>query len=167
MKKRISLIITFFLALSAFAFTACDMQTSRISKELGVDLSSGKQVANTENHGGFHGDGMTYSVLEFSNDEALRQIQENQAWSGLPLDRTATALVYGLSDTTTGISIGPIITDGQGAALIPQIQNGYYILIDRHAQKEETDMLDRASFNFTLGIYDSDEKILYYCKFDT
>ena len=163
--------MTVCMAILCLFLTGCAMQTDKnaISDELGVDLSSGKQISYSEGHGGFHGDGMTYVVLKFSNDTALEQIRENEAWNEFPLDDTVTALVYGLSDTTDGTmySVGPFITDEQGAACIPEIQNGYYYLLDRHSEKGETEILERASFNFTLGIYDTDTDILYYCKFDT
>ncbi len=159
------------MAVLCFSLTACNTQSnvSAISNELGVDVSSGKEISNADTHGGFHGDGLTYTILEFSDDEVLKQIQESNGWNELPMDDTVTALVYGLSDTTEGStnSIGPFITDDEGAARIPEIQNGYYILIDRHSQKDETGILDRASFNFTLGIYDTDTNQLYFCKFDT
>ena len=59
-------------------------------------------------------------------------------------------------------SIGPYLGDIE----LPEIQNGYYRLIDRQEEKG-TDILERASFNFTLGIYDMDTKTLYFCEVDT
>ena len=49
---------------------------------------------------------------------------------------------------------------------LPEIQNGYYRLIDRHSDTD-TGILDRYSFNFTLGVYDSDTNTLYCCEVDT
>ena len=59
------------------------------------------------------------------------------------------------------------LDDGE-ATLMPEVENGYYIVIDRHSQKDENDdILGRASYNFTMAIYDTDANILYYCEFDT
>ena len=50
---------------------------------------------------------------------------------------------------------------------IPEIRAGFYRLIDRHAQAGETDLLGRASLNFTLALYDTDTDTLYYFEMDT
>lgn len=51
-----------------------------------------------------------------------------------------------------------------------ETQHGYYILIDRQVGNRKTsgeDILQRNSFNFTLGLYDTDTNTLYFCKLDT
>ena len=53
-----------------------------------------------------------------------------------------------------------------GNPLVREIQNGYYILIDRQ-EDQETDILDRPSFNVTVGLYDTDTNTLYCCTLDT
>ena len=62
-------------------------------------------------------------------------------------------------------------TDENGDTIIPDIQNGYYYFYDRHSESTEPyndeDVLSRASFNFTLALYDSDNNVLYYVEFDT
>ena len=70
----------------------------------------------------------------------------------------------------TGITVyqtGPYLTDGEGDPLVPEIRAGFYRLIDRHAQAGETDLLGRASLNFTLALYDTDTDTLYYFEMDT
>ena len=94
----------------------------------------------------------------------MEQIKASAQWGDFPLDGIVKALVYGISDETS--SIGPFLNDGNGNPLVPEILNGYYLLIDRHTDKE-TDILSRRSFNFTLGLYDADTDTLYYCKLDT
>lgn len=74
----------------------------------------------------------------------------------------------GVSDETS--NTGPFLTDSQGNPLVPDILNGYYILIDKYEVKDkamEGDILHRGSFNFTLGHYDTDTNTLYFCKLDT
>lgn len=89
-----------------------------------------------------------------------------------PLDDTVKALVYGI-ETREGdslIGIGSYLSDEENRPLIPEIENGYYLLIDRQAEEGKAtgaDILYRASLNFTLGIYDSDADILYYFELDT
>lgn len=154
------------LLIFAFILTACSSQglQNDISNELGIDVSSGNEISNFDNHGGFHGDGTTYIALSFSDNKVLEQIEASNQWDDFPLDETAKTLVYGISDEIS--RIGPFLNDGNGNSLAPEIQNGYYLLIDRHTDTE-TDILNRRSFNFTLGLYDTDTDTLYYYKLDT
>lgn len=163
-------LFTIFSIVIIVVLTACgtpNMQEG-IAEDIGIDLSNGQEISSMENHGGFHGDGTTSIVLKFSDDNVLEQIKDNSRWKVFPLDETASALVYGISDA--GKIIGPYLTDEEGKGVVPEIQNGYYLLVDRQPEelkKEEPNMLARPSFNFTLAIYDLDAKIFYYYKFDT
>lgn len=92
----------------------------------------------------------------------------DSGWSEFPLDDTVQTLVYGVSDETS--RTGPFLSDQEGNPLVPDIQNGYYLLMDRQGQKElaaGADILHRSSFNFTLGLYDTDTNTLYFCQLDT
>ena len=62
---------------------------------------------------------------------------------------------------------GPYLTDEEGDLLVPEIREGWYRLIDRHAEAGKTDLLSRASLNFTLALYDTDTDTLYYFEMDT
>lgn len=143
-----------------------------ISDALGIDVTAGETLAYTDSPGGFHGEGTTCAVLHFSDDRVLEQLQADPRWSPLPLDETVQALVYGVSWETDRerFHVGPYLTDEEGEPLVPEIQNGYYRLIDRHAGQDEPGdpgILGRASLNFTLGLYDSDADRLYFCEMDT
>lgn len=148
-----------------FSLTACNSAKSQnqISKELGIDVSSGKELSNYDTHSG-NGDGTTCIVLSFENDDVLKQIEENSDWNKFPLDEITRTLVYGVDNQTS--SIGPFLNNDKGENLVPQIENGYYILIDRQSNQADN-ILDRGSFNFTLGIYNTDNNNLYFCKLDT
>ena len=115
-------------------------------------------------HGGFHGDGVSCTALQFSDDTVLEEIKNSSNWKEFPLDETVQAIVYGISEDT--YSIGPYLTDDEGNAIVPDIQNGYYLLIDRQID-QEMDILSRASFNLTVALYDTDTNILYICELDT
>ena len=149
-----------------FRLTACSSSSTQdtVSAELGIDVSAGKEVSNTDTHSGFHGDGISCIVLSFSNEKVLDEIKENSKWKPFPMDETVQSLVYGVEGETS--SIGPFITDGNGNSIVPEIEHGFYLLIDRHTDKE-TDILSRASFNLTVGLYDADSNTLYCCKLDT
>lgn len=154
------------LIIATFLLIDCGSQEPKevISTELGIDVSGSNELSYFDNHSGFHGDGMTCIAISFSDNKTLEQIKENTQWKEFPLDRTVSALVYGISDTTS--IIGPFLKDENSNPLVPEIQNGYYLLIDRQTNTE-TDILLRSSFNFTLGLYDTDTDTLYYCRLDT
>ena len=111
-------------------------------------------------------------VLSFQDDAVLEQIQESVSWHPLPVDQTTQVLVYGLSEETGDASyqIGPYLTDDSGDPLVPEVQNGYYVLLDRQAEDGKapgSDILDRGSFNFTFGRYDTETDTLHCCGLDT
>lgn len=163
MKKVVfSLTVLFVL----FAFAACSSESVQdtVSAELGIDVSDGEELSASDTHGGFHGDGVSSVAISFSDSNVLDEIKGNAAWKPFPLDETVQALVYGVKDETS--SIGPFINDGNGNPLVREIQNGYYTLID-HQEEQETDILDRPSFNITVGLYDTDTNTLYCCTLDT
>ncbi len=163
MKRILSSTVIFLL--SVFMLTACGSKTVQdtVSKELGIDVSSGEEVSNYDTHSGLNGDGISYVVLSFSNDTVVEKIQSNSSWKSFPLDETVETLVYGFSDETS--SVEPYLSDDEGNALVPKIQNGYYLLIDRQVESEKAsgaDILHRPSFNFTLGLYDTDTNTYTY-----
>ena len=147
-------------------------QKENVSRTLEVDVSGGEVVAQTDTHGGFHGDGTTYLALRFADDALQEQIEASDVWRAFPLDDTVRALVYGIEGEADGTSwcVGPYLTDADGEALVPEIEEGYYRLIDHQAEEGKAtgaDILHRASFHFALGLYDSREDILYFCELDT
>lgn len=144
----------------------------KVSKTLEVDVSGGEVIAQTDTRGGFHGDGTAYLALRFADDALQEQIEASEAWRAFPLEDTVRALVYGIEGEEDGVSwcIGPYLTDADGEALVPEIEEGYYRLIDYQAEEGKAagaDILHRASFDFALGLYDSREDILYFCELDT
>ena len=169
MKKKSKVIIGAIIAILFIVFftvIACGNQSPQeiASKGLSIDLSSGIEISHEDSHGGFHGDGHTFIVLQFSDNSILDTIKKDVKWKEFPLDETTQALVYGLEDNESHTL--PFLSNEDGTALIPEIQNGYYILIDRQPETD-TDILERYSFNFTIGIYDSDTNIMYFCELDT
>ena len=149
--------------------TACGTKTTQdiVSKALSLDISSGRQVSNYDTHSG-NGDGTSCMIVSFNYNTVLTKIQESTEWKELPLDETVQALVYGIEEGT--VKNGLYLTDEDGNPLVPEIQNGYYLLIDRQVEKDkamEADILHRGSFNFDLGVYDADTNTLYFCQLDT
>ena len=159
MKKVISALCI--IVVLAFLLGSCGYNDyrSKISKALGIDIPSGAPMKSVDTHGGFNGDGATWVSVGFTSDKnPTEQIKNNHDWKPLPLDEVADVLAHDLK----------IQLDDGEATLMPEVENGYYIVIDRHSEKNENDdILGRASYNFTMAIYDTDANILYYCEVDT
>ena len=159
------------ILLMIFSLVGCgkkDIQ-SDISESLGIDVRKGNVLMDSDSHGGFHGDGMLFQQISFEDSKFSDEIKDNDGWKPMPLSQNMEALVYGIEVDTS--SIGPYLTDESGDTIIPDIQNGYYYFYDRHSESKDPfsdkDILNRASFNFTLALYDSDNRVLYYVEFDT
>lgn len=162
-----------FCTLSIIAFlilSACGAESlqSVVSGGLGIDASACGVISASDTHGGLHGDGITFIVLDCADGDVLNQIKEKSGWRAFPLDDTVKILVYGIENETE--RIGPYLTDQEGNPLVPEIENGYYMLIDRQVKEGRAagaDILHRSSHNFTLGLYDADAELLYFCELDT
>ena len=161
------------LLLAGIVMTGCQAKEGRIQKKisdsLGVDVKEGTIVASEDSHGGFHGDGMYFVTLSFSNRTFLDQASGVQGWDSLPLSENLTKLVYGIEDDTS--KIGPYLTKEIGEPVIPDVQNGCYYFLDRHSQSvdgyDDNDVLNRGSLNLTIAIYDMDTGTLYYMEYDS
>ena len=95
-------------------------------------------------------------------------VKGKRNWKSFPLDKTVQTLLYGYESDE--LICEPYITDENNNAIIPEITNGYYFLYDRQAKNGRAagaDILRRDSLNFTVAVYDSDSRILYYCEMDT
>ena len=171
-QKRWNIILLTSLVL--LVMTGCSAEkensiSSEISKTIGVDVSAGEVISKSDSHGGFHGDGSMVIEIQLKDTSILDQIKDNGDWNALPLTENLTALVYGIQ--TEDSSVGPMIHSGDGAPVIPEVENGYYYFLDRHSQstdpKDDSGVLGRASYNFTIAIYDADRQTLYYMELDT
>lgn len=157
--------------LASLLLTGCNSKEAPLGQmeaELGIDLSGGKLLSEEDSHGGFHGDGTGFFVVQFEEDNLKEQLKDAPGWKEIPFDQTAQILLYGYD--TGEVSQGPYVTDGEGEPLVPPIEEGFYWLKDRQAEEGKAagaDLLYRSSLNFTIAVYDSQAKRLYYCRVDT
>lgn len=140
-----------------FSLCACGKgdAAKELSKRCGIDLEWGDVVSSEDTHG-FHGDGYSAMKMHYTDGSCAAEIAENELWHKLPLSDTLNAFVYQPSDWMPAV---------------PGIENGYYFFYDRH--DEASDHYDdsafpgRASINFSLAIYDTDNNDLYIYEYDT
>jgi len=147
-----------------------------LKRELGVDISGYTEITESDNHGGFHGDGeLLYTAYYNAGpaaelEEKLEVLagKETSGWKKLPMTEVLQTAAYGIKEETR--RVGPYVTlDGQQA--LPEVTEGYYYFRDRHSQAEDerddSQLLQRHSFNFTLAVYDAENNVLYYYEGDT
>ena len=167
-------ILSALLVLSLCLLSGClgSSVQDQIQQQVGIDVSGGRELSQSDTHGGFHGDGISCFAYTFSDDSCLQQVSQADGWSAFPLDETAETLLYGVTEETetTIFSAGPYFIDQEGACLVPPIENGWYRLVDRHSDvgtPDDEGLLARGSFNCTLAVYDEDTATFYFCELDT
>jgi len=153
-----------------------DTVTVESAMEEGSNLLVATKVTVEETYFGFskddftivdeadsHGDGSYYLILDCSENRE-KAVENIKGWKQLPLSSKLQLIMYGDESGAYGYNLAEV-------AKIPEVTNGYYYFCDRHAEStdssDDTNLLARASFNFTLAIYDSDTDRMYYFEFDT
>lgn len=96
----------------------------------------------------------------------------------MPVSRDVRILVYGIVERGEDIVTyyGPTITNQNREPWIPEVEHGFWILVDRQQETLQRDrpepdqppgIHNRYSYNLTIGIYDTDHSILYILVLDT
>lgn len=166
--KLIILVIVGIIAISfvgKFLINELKTRSTYLYRELKINKDKCVVLNEMDTHGGFHGDGTYYIVLDCSNSD--KELQDNiSKWNKLPLSENLELIMYG--GIKNGITYGYNLSSD---ANIPQVENGYYYFLDRHSEAtnihSDEELFNRYSFNFSIAIYDSDKKILYYLREDT
>jgi len=122
-------------------------------------------VEELDTHDGFQGEGLYYLILDCSHNKT-KSMQIVKNWKKLPLSENLNYIMYG--EVKDGLTYGYELAK---EAHIPKIENGYYIFKDEHSQSkdstDDTELLDRHSYNFSIAIYDCDTDQMYYFEYDT
>lgn len=155
-------------AMSALIFIitlpACSVDTQS-DDYFGFSKQDFTVVEEKDTHGGFHGDGSYYLILDCS-DNAETALKMVESWNNLPLSENLDLIMFG--GEKDGISY---TYDLFKEAHMPKIENGYYCFRDRRSEaknaSDDSELLSRNSFDFSLAVYDSDTNIFYYFEFDT
>lgn len=161
--------ITYVLILCVFlTLSACGGETSYqeyVQDFCNLDISGSTIISGEDTHGGFLGDGalmVKFDCTEIS-DSVLPQVE---GWQKLPLTENLQLIMYG--GTRDSVAYAYDLAEEYG---IPKIANGCYFFLDRHSEatdpKNDKELFDRYSFNFSLVLYDYDTAMLYLFAFDT
>lgn len=157
-------LLIFFLILSALLGGCGNTDTrAELSEILRSSVSAGEILIEMDTHGGFHGDGETYVVLEFPDGDSF-QVPESGFWHELPLSDNLNTFLYEYTHHTQ-------VWDAMGEELLPELEEGYYFFLDRNSdslfQSDDAELLSRGAYNFILALYDPASLTLYYYELDT
>ena len=121
-----------------------------VRRQTGIDVLDGDLYFGFDDHGGFHGDGMTYFEIRMPKPIDT-VIAENGDWYCFPLQDMIVM---------SACKMGMDKHRGDYEDLLPEIKNGWYYYLDR------TDGAPVGMRNFTIAAYDSDSMVFYFCKWD-
>lgn len=125
-----------------------------VARECGVSTEGGTVIHESDDHGGFLGDGEMLVFIQFDDDGVTETMTESNHWRLLPLEEELHHAIYNSFHVD-----------------MPEVTNGYYYFRNR-----KDDVSDRynpayvdvgSSWNFTAAIFDLDTNILYYIEEDT
>ena len=160
--KRILAVVYAFVLLAALSSCLPSLQSDSY---FGFSKQRFTVVEEMDTHGGFVGDGSYYLILDCSDntEDALSIVAD---WNELPLSENLNLIMYG--GEKDGKTYGYDLSE---EAHMPVIENGYYYFEDRHSEakdvSDDSELFSRASYNFSLAVYDSETNRLYYFEFDT
>ena len=147
------------------SLASCSINDSRRTDYFDFNIEVFTVVEEKDTHDGFLGDGEYYLILDCSEKvEQAKEIIED--WKPLPFTENLQLVMYG--GEKNGKYYGYELVE---YANWPVINNGVYKFLDRHSEtvdpSDDTDLIDRASFNFSVAVYDLDTNTLYYFEYDS
>lgn len=162
MKKISMLIMCLAIMLNLMA---CSEQTDVSEGYFGFSKNDFTIVEEADTHGGFHGDGSYYFIMDCSENKE-KALENLSGWTELPLSENLHLIMYG--GEKDGMTYGYDLAE---EAKMPEVENGYYYFYDRHSEStdssDDSELFDRSSFNFSIAVYDSDTNKMYYFEYDT
>ena len=160
-KKKIGLLIA--VLVLCIVLSVCGFVAYRHQLYMGFDKSEYTIVAEEDTHGGFHGDGSYYLILDCSSN-AEKALDIAREWNPMPLSENLNLIMYG--GVRNGMSYRYELAE---EAHWPKIEHGYYKFIDEQSDDpaDDSGLFGRCSFNFEIAAYDTDTNLFYYFRFDT
>ena len=146
------------LLLLVLVLSGCSSKKQYIEKTIGISLKNCSIKEEKDTHGGFLGDGEYFAKLECSNIEL-------DSFKKLPLSNKLEEVM------NMKFCESKNCENSFEKYKIPKLESGYYYFADRHSDTkdihDDSNLNNRSSYNFSLAIYDSKTKIMYYYELDT
>ena len=132
-----------------------------------VKIPKGSEVIEfSDTHGGFHGDGVYYEVIQLDAkglDTFIEDATKTGQWGRLPMSKDLNKFIYG--EHTRTYSRG-----GYGEMMPDDVYNGLYYFKDRYliyGYSVSGDVFSRYSQNFNFALLDINNGRLYILEYDS
>lgn len=166
MKNNIELIIISIVCgvMLFFSINSCSFnkKITNISYNIDLNIRNCKIENDIDNHGGFLGDGDYFAKI-ICNEKEDNEIK--MTWKKLPLSEELQKVMEIKKCHDDGCK------DVFEEYSIPKIENGYYNFLNRQVdakdKRNDQEINNQISYNFSVAIYDGDNKIIYYYELDT
>lgn len=116
------------------------------------------------------GDGVDYDVYRFNDKQMkniIKKIKIKKTWRKYPIDSTTSELIsewrWVMENQSTAQQF---MEESNIKELIPIIENGYYLLVDRSGGQSEESKHKYGLRNYSVFLLDVDTNTLYYIAFD-
>lgn len=116
------------------------------------------------------GDGEDYDVYQFSDEEikkVVSKIEGMDRWMDCPVDDTTAKLIgrwrHFMEDEPT---VQKLMEDASLNELLPTVNKGYYLLVDRSIEESEASKAKYGLRNYSIFLLDVENNRLYYIGVD-
>lgn len=136
----------------------------------GIHFIENNQILSYSSPSNWLGDGEDYDVYRFSDEEmkkVIRKVKEKEAWKKYPIDSTTLELInewHAFMENQS--SAKAFMKESDIDELIPTIENGYYLLLDRSNSQSEESKLKYGLNNYSIFLLNIDSNTLYYIESD-
>lgn len=165
MKK---LFLSLLLLIGVFMTSACnnslplDKLGRRFNDNLDIRVADYEVILEYNDHGGFHNDGKATYGIKLKDDSVENQIKDNKNWKDLNINSDIKKIINGDNEGSS------YFFDKDGKNLLPAVDNGYYLFKNTFVgQIDNYISYDRLPYNFIIGLFDTDNNVLYLCEFDS
>ena len=153
-------LLGFMMGPEVFTDTSATPSAAYLREELGIIRDEYTVIHEEDSHGGFHGDGLYFAVLDCS--EKIEDVQKLIAdWREVPLPEDLHRVLYGRYI----YEFDPV-----GSGQFPVVENGCYYFNNRHSEAENSQdekIFRLSSCNFSLAVFNRDNNTLCLMCFDT
>lgn len=128
---------------------------------IGTKLPDGSEIIEAgDSHGGFHGDGTYFEIIQINSSETAsfaEELQNSGLWEELPLSGELQKFIYGEHNAE--------YTYGGHGEMMPKNISGIYRFNDKSADSRP--LFERYSQNFIFCMFDTNKGRLYILEFDS
>lgn len=138
-----------------------------IGGELGVEFPADgcRVVTFGAESASFHGDGSTYGKIQLDEEACKTAAAKAAEMERFAVDAADNGVLWHKGETKGTSGSMRRVSYLQAGYEIPKVKQGYYFFKDRNDDPDFAAELGYSP-NFTAGVLDTEERMLYYGKFD-